>query len=346
VPASGRRVDVDRAALRSWAATRRARIRNRRLVLLGGAVLIAVAVLYSTGGPDRGRNTSDTTHAVDPSYFATGSCTYLPPTHGNRHKTVFLDAGHGGPDPGGTGQTESGVAISEAPLNLSIELDAADVLRADGFSVVVSRTANTSVLRLTSADVSGNEFTLLGSHDDAAARDVCANKAHASLLVGIYLDSSSTPDTAGSLTGYDADRPFSNNNVRFAQLLQADVLAAMNAKGWQIPDDGVTDDSALGSVPAADNPDSGLAAEAAAYDHLLLLGPAEAGYFTTPSRMPGALIEPLYLSDPFEGSIADSTLGQKAIGGGIAKAVEAYFAPPKSGTGPSATTPLGTTAGA
>ena len=39
--------------------------------------------------------------ALDPVQFSTGSCVALAPTKGNRHLTVFLDAGHGGPDPGG-----------------------------------------------------------------------------------------------------------------------------------------------------------------------------------------------------------------------------------------------------
>jgi hypothetical protein len=73
---------------------------------------------------------------------------------------------------------------------------------------------------------------------------------------------------------------------------------------------------------------SGLSSAAADYDHLLELGPAEAGFFTTPSTMPGAVIEPLFLTDPFEGSIAASASGQQTIASGIAQAVEQYFAPP------------------
>ena len=40
--------------------------------------------------------------------------------------------------------------------------------------------------------------------------------------------------------------------------------------------------------------------------------------------MPGAVIEPLYISDPFEGSIADSTGGQMVIARGIANAIEQF----------------------
>jgi hypothetical protein len=106
------------------------------------------------------------------------------------------------------------------------------------------------------------------------------------------------------------------------------VLAAMNYRGWDIPNEGALPDTGLGSLQAPASGATGLAAQAAAYGHLLLLGPAEAGFFTTPSEMPGALIEPLFLTDPFEGSLADSASGQAVIALGIADAVEQYFAPP------------------
>ena len=152
-----------------------------------------------------------------------------------------------------------------------------------------------------------------------AARDVCANMAKADVLVGIYFDAGDSPLNAGSVTGYDTDRPFSAQNLRLATLVQTDVLDAMNAQGWGIPDLGVVDDSELGG-PA-------LTTAAADYDHLLLLGPADPGFSTTPSAMPGALIEPLFITDPYEGSLAASASGQQVIAGGLAQAIEQYFAP-------------------
>jgi N-acetylmuramoyl-L-alanine amidase len=53
-----------------------------------------------------------------------------------------------------------------------------------------------------------------------------------------------------------------------------------------------------------------------------------AGYFSTPSEMPGAVIEPLYITDPFEGSIADSSHGQMVMAQGIARAVERFLRRP------------------
>lgn len=216
--------------------------------------------------------------AIDPSAFSPGACRSYPPTSGDRRLTVFLDAGHGGVDPGGVGTTESGQTVDEAAVNLPIELDTMARLRRDGFRVVVSRTQQTSVARLGPGDVSGGLLTLNGVHHDVAARDVCANDAHADVLVGIYFDAGSSPSDAGAITGYDAVRPFAAANLRLANLLQQDVLAAMNGKGWDIPNDGVVPDSALGSATSS---------AAMSYGHLMLLGPAEAGYFDTPSQMPG-----------------------------------------------------------
>jgi len=259
--------------------------------------------------------------ALDPALFSPGACVAFAPTAGDRHETVFLDAGHGGIDPGAVGTTQNGTAVAESAVNLPIELDTMAILRAGGFRVVVSRTADTSVTRLTRGDVSGGLLTVPGAFADVAARDVCANLARAGVLVGIYMDGGYAGQ-GGSVTGYDADRPFAAQNLRLATLVQHAVLAAMNARGWAIPDDGVLPDSGLGSATSA---------AAQAYGHLLLLGPAKAGYFSTPSTMPGALIEPLYVTDPFEASIAASTEGQHVIAGGLAKAVSQYYASARGG---------------
>ena len=92
------------------------------------------------------------------------------------------------------------------------------------------------------------------------------------------------------MTGYDASRPFSAENLARATLVQNDVLGAMNAQGYAV---GVLPDTGLGSALTSDT---------------------------------RALIEPLFLTDPFEGSIAASARGQRVIAGGLAQAVERYFA--------------------
>jgi N-acetylmuramoyl-L-alanine amidase len=273
---------------------------------------------HSAGARTDGGGQSQSAGAeIDPAYFSRGACVAFPPTMGNRHLTVFLDAGHGGPDPGAVG-IRTGQVIYEADQTLPVVLDTMTILRRAGFRVVVSRTGPTPVLRLGPGDMSGRVLSVTGSHDDVAARDVCANMAHADVLVGVYFNSGPTAANAGCLTAYDSARPFAADNHRLADLVQSAVLAWMNAQGWQIPDDGAQPDQGLGSTLTPADHD---------YGHLLLLGPAQQGYFSTPSTMPGALVEPLFITDPFEGSIAASSHGQQVIAAGLASAIEQYFAP-------------------
>jgi len=279
-------------------------------------VAIAFGAIAAAGLWASSSSASSGGQPVDPSTFSSGACIAFAPTAGNRHLTVFLDAGHGGLDPGSVGTTQSGSTIYEANETLPVELDTMAILRREGFRVVVSRTRNNSVVRPTPGDVANNALTVQGIHDDVAARDVCANDAHANVLLGIYFDAGA-PNNAGSVTGYDAVRPFAAQNLRLADLVQSDVLGALNAHGWGIPDEGVQPDNELGSA---------ITSTAISYGHLLLLGPADPGWFNTPSQMPGALIEPLFITDPFEGSIAASYEGQHVIAAGLARAVAQYFA--------------------
>ncbi len=303
---------------------------RRRLALalfVGAVALVAQPLAQTLARPSAAAAATarSSTHrvdggsAVDAKLFEPGACVSFAPTSGDRHLTVFLDAGHGGLDPGGVGETESGQTIYEADETLPVELDTMALLRAKGFTVVVSRTKDETVSRPGPGDVSDNLFTVQGEHDDVAARDVCANMAKANVLLGIYFDAGGSPLNAGAVTGYDTARPFSAQNLRLATLVQTDALDAMNAQGWGIPDLGVTDDSELGG-PA-------LSTAAADYGHLLLLGPADPGFSTSPSLMPGALIEPLFITDPYEGTEADSVFGQQVIAGGLALAIEQYFTP-------------------
>jgi N-acetylmuramoyl-L-alanine amidase len=313
----------------------RARIPARPLALLMAAALAAGLAACSAPDPDRlslasraarpehtdqvrprlaARHRSGV--SVDPAYFSPGACRLFAPLHGNRGLTVFLDAGHGGPDSGAAGVTSSGRTIVEARETLPVVMDATMLLRSDGFTVVVSRTDDGPVARLGPGDTSGRVLTADGVRDDVAARDVCADRTHASALVGVYDNSGA--GGAGCITAYDPARSFAAANRRLARLVQSDVLGAMNSRGWDIPDAGVASDTELGSAVTATD---------AAYGHLILLGPAQRGYFTTPSLMPGALIEPLFITDPFEASIAASSRGQHVIATGLAHAIEQYFAP-------------------
>lgn len=257
--------------------------------------------------------------------FAANACMAMAPSGPDRHETVFLDAGHGGPDPGASGVTADGQSVDERQLTLPVVLDAASGLRAAGYRVVVSRTVDTAVARLGPDDLSATgQLSATGEHDDTEARVSCANLSGAEVLVSVHFNAFSDPTAAGLLTTYDDSRPFTAANQQFAQILDADILSALKSAAWSVPDRGVQPDTSVGA-PA-------ITEEAHEYGHLLLLGPAAPGWLDHPTTMPGALVEPLFLTDPSEASVAADPAGQRAIAAGIVEAVESFPA-----KGPSAT---------
>jgi N-acetylmuramoyl-L-alanine amidase len=283
--------------------------RARPLAVAAACSLLAAATAAGAMAPGAGR-------AVAARRFAPGSCIAFKALGPRRPATVFIDAGHGGPDPGAVGVTTAGQPVHEADETLRVVLDAVPLLRERGYRVVVSRTTAGAVARPAPGDLSGGLFTGQGVHHDLVARDACANRSHAALLIGVYFNAVADAGVGGSVTLYDASRPFWRSSRAFALLLQRDVLARLRAGGADVPDDGVHNDVGYGSsVTSADR----------AYQHLLILGPAKAGYFSSPSLMPGALIEPLFITDPVEASAADSRRGQRAIAQGLARAAAQFL---------------------
>jgi len=252
---------------------------------------------------------------LDEPSFAPGACIALGPLHGNRHRTVYLDAGHGGPDPGAVGTTSAGQPVSEKQLTLPVAVKAASLLREAGFRVVLSRTQDSTVGR---AGAAAREqiMSVDDAHSDHLARVNCANLARANVLVSIHFNAFDDGSEGGATTVYDPSRPFSAGNQQLATELQRRIVASFAAKGWRVADRGIDSDEGTGG-PA-------LSVQGAAYGHLIILGPAAPGYVPQPSAMPGALVEPLFITKPAEATLAASPQGQQAIAEGIAQAVEQF----------------------
>lgn len=271
---------------------------------------------------DRTTTTSTTTPGAPPSEpfaipapaylgvaFAPHACIEYPPAGKANGYTVFVDPGHGGANAGAVGASSPGPGVDEATATLAIGLDLLPLLDRAGYRVVLSRTTDTSVA------APGSMAGTNGIHLDNEARVACANAARADLLVGIYMDGFANPSVGGAETIYDGARSFAAQSYRFARLLQGDALASMQAAGWSVPDRGVQTDVGLGSATPGAPP---------GWNHIFLLGPAFPGWNDHPSGMPGALIEPLFVTNPAEDSIVAGQLGDRSIASGVARAIESF----------------------
>lgn len=282
-------------------------------VLLAGCGVNLTGHGRSSGGP------LSESRALGPAVFARGACVLYPSTIGSRHQIVFLDAGYGGPQSGAVVRTQSGRSVKEADLTLKVALDALGLLRSRGFAVVLSRTGPGSVARLGPRDMAGGRLTSRGAQADLGARDRCANRARANVLIGISFDAGGSGASTGPVTAYDPTRTFAERNLQLAELLQADVLNSLAGSGQHMADNGVVQDGAFAGS-ARDT--------TVAIGPEMLLGPGAPGSTLVPSAMPGAVMEPLALTDPAEARVAASPSGQHAIAVAIATAVGQFLRPP------------------
>jgi N-acetylmuramoyl-L-alanine amidase len=228
-----------------------------------------------------------------------GACMSLPPGRSGSGQTIFIDPGHGGLDPGVVGGSGSHQVL-EKDITLAVAAQLSTLLRADGYRVVMSRTQDTTMLKLSASDSVLGALTGSAEHRDLAARAACANAAGAAALLSIHFNAFGDPAVGGTESFYDSERAFSSENRRLATDIQAALVAALSTD-----DRGVWTDDQL-AAPT-------LTSSGSTYGHLIELGPMAAGWVDNPSQMPGALVEPLFLSNPMEARLASDPSGQQKI---------------------------------
>ncbi|HZV50149.1 MAG TPA: N-acetylmuramoyl-L-alanine amidase [Candidatus Dormibacteraeota bacterium] len=255
-----------------------------------------------------GGGAGDVISTALPSGLTPGSCRVFAPLGPDRGRTVFIDPGHGGPDPGVVGVTPDGRRVEEKTVALDVALDLTAHLRRDGYRVVLSRTRDSTVATFGPGDPPATSAD--GIHRDLLARIACANASRATVLVSVHCNGFDDPSVGGTETVYDGARPFSARSLRLARDLQRAMVARLG-----LADRGVVPDDQLDAYTLSDRADS--------YGHLLLLGPAQSGYVDHPSRMPGVLVEPLFLTAPAEAELAGSGSGQERIARALAAGLEA-----------------------
>lgn len=219
-------------------------------------------------------------------------------------RIVALDPGHGGPEIGAVSAERD---LVEKHLNLKIALKLADLLRADGDQVVLTRDGDRAVHPEYRGGSSGG-----GVSADLQARIDVANAAGAHVFVSIHNNGGGRSES-GTEVWYNRARPFADRNYRLAELVQSNLVAQIRALGYPVRDRGIKHDTFFRVVRGQ------------AYN-LYVLGPGTAPRVHTPTQMTGVLGESLFLSHPADAAMLRQERTLDAIARGYRDAIRAYFA--------------------
>ena len=227
----------------------------------------------------------------------------LPPigaAFGGKLRTIVLDPGHGGPETGSAPAED----LVESRINLEIALIAAELLRDDGFQVVLTRDSD--------GPVSPN-YTRSGVRSevvqDLQARVDNANGAKAELFLSIHNNGAGDPAARGTEVWYNAARPFAERNLFLAEQLLDGMLRQLRAAGHPTVNRGVKDDANFRIWNGRPF-------------NLYVLGP---GAGRPATNMPGVLGESLFLTNPGDAAALRNARMKQAIARGYRDAVLRYL---------------------
>jgi len=136
---------------------------------------------------------------VQPSYLLAG-------------KTIVVDPGHGGPDPGARGASGT---TWEKNNNLAVGLELSSLLRSAGANVILTRTTDVSP--------AGTDYSYGNSLPDLQARVDIANNAGADMYISIHNDSFTSPTAGGTTTYYSTDNLQAAGSQQLGQSIQQEV---------------------------------------------------------------------------------------------------------------------------
>jgi N-acetylmuramoyl-L-alanine amidase len=248
------------------------------------------------------------TATPSPSPTATFTPTPLPPL-------IAVDAGHGGIDLGARHFGPDGhMDFHESDVNLDLALRVRDALEARGYRVLLTRDGD-YWLNEDEEDLSGDDH--VNWVDELQMRLDLINEAEADLLLSIHQNAFyggagvQSDRVGGTVTYYCAERPFGEDSLRLAELIQEAIIGALREVGHDPMDRGVQPDIVLDE---SNKPGK----------HLILLGP-ESGRAVRPSQMPGVLSETLFITHYHEAVLARDPEVLDRLAEAYAEAIVAYF---------------------
>ncbi len=270
--------------------------------------------------------------AVAPTEVPLAEQTPIPlPASFARAPIVCVDPGHGGSDGGFSRFFENDVpAMEEKTLVLEQAWDLEARLRHRGYEVVMTRETDTEV-NVEGKDINGDGRT--AAHDapqsnrnknldELQARINICNKANADLLVSMHVNGFSNDVPHGPETWFTRERSFGDKNAAFATLAYQHLKEQLGKIGYVFPEE------ERGAIPDST---ADVQKEYKVFRHFIITGPAIPDVID-PSKMPGAIVEALFVSNDGDAAVLATPEGRAAIVTAYENAIVEYFEwyPPES----------------
>src|SRR5829696_3577562 len=336
------RADASRRVPRMPKPRRETQVRSPGITVAGTVLIVALTVLAFAGGRLFGRVTEEPTPPSQPviqtqvaappeqqalvAPTAPVPVTPIPlPATFARAPIVCLDPGHGGADRGFTRLDANGVPVmEEEPLDLAQAWDLQARLKQRSYQVVMTRETDAAV-NSDGADVNGDGRTAAhdrpGSErnktlDELQARINVCNAAQADLLMSMHVNGYSNGTPRGYETWFTRERSFGDRNAAFATLAYAHLKEQLGKIGYVLPTE-----EERGVLP---DTTADVQREHPLFKHFIMTGPEVPGV-VTPSVMPGAIVEALFISNDGDAAVLASPEGEQAIVTAYENAIVEYF---------------------
>jgi N-acetylmuramoyl-L-alanine amidase len=316
-------------------------VRSKGITLAGTLLILGLTVLAFAGGrlfgrveePDIDAQVETVAQPVPAPELAAVAPELTPvvetpmalPATFVRPPVVCLDPGHGGGDHGFTRFFENDIpAMEEAMLVLEQAWDLEARLQQRGYKVAMTRETDAAV-NVDGRDVNGDGRT--AAHDaprsnrnktldELQARINLCNAANADLLVSMHVNGYSTGGPHGFETWFTRERQFGDRNAVFATLAYAHLKEQLAKIGYVLP---AEDERGVLPDTTAD-----VQMEHSLFRHFIMTGPDVPGVVTA-SKMPGAIVEALFVSNDGDATVLATPDGRNAIVTAYENAIVEYF---------------------
>lgn len=207
-----------------------------------------------------------------------------------RDKTIVIDAGHGGSDPGAVHKAANGETdVTEEDSTLAVTLKLAEMLRADGYEVKLTRSEDADM-------VPGGS-----QRADLQARVDIANEAQADVFVSVHFNGLDNKQTRGTEVWYSGSREYAADNEKLANAVQDALVNNLREAGYDTEDRGIKDDAKMGGFALL------------------------ATHMDRPSTMPAIIGEALFMTNDQDAEQLKRPEVQEAIARGYFQGIKAYF---------------------